>query len=80
MRSLFGMACFLVWAASSLADDWPQWMGPKRDGVWRDTGILDAFPSEGPKINWRVPIGGGYAGPAVAAGKEIGRASCRERV
>lgn len=47
------------------ADDWPQWMGPQRDGVWRETGIVDKFPSGGPPVRWRVKIGGGYAGPAV---------------
>jgi outer membrane protein assembly factor BamB len=51
------------------ADDWPQWMGPQRDGVWRETGILKAFPTEGPKVRWRVPIGAGYTGPAVAGGR-----------
>ena len=50
-------------------DDWPQWLGPQRDGVWRETGILDKFPKGGPKVRWRVPTGGGYAGPAVANGK-----------
>jgi outer membrane protein assembly factor BamB len=47
------------------ADDWPQWMGPQRDGVWRETGIVDNFPAGGPPVRWRVKIGGGYAGPAV---------------
>jgi len=47
------------------ADDWPQWLGPKRDAVWRETGILDKFSAGGPKVRWRTPIGGGYAGPAV---------------
>jgi len=47
------------------ADDWPQWMGPERDGVWRETGIVDTFPKDGPPVRWRVKIGGGYAGPAV---------------
>ncbi|MFQ3593648.1 MAG: PQQ-binding-like beta-propeller repeat protein, partial [Gemmataceae bacterium] len=51
-----------------LADDWPQWLGPQRDGVWREKGILTKFPKSGPKQLWRVPIGGGYAGPAVADG------------
>ena len=32
------------------ADDWPQWMGPKRDNVWREDGILDTFPAGGAKI------------------------------
>jgi outer membrane protein assembly factor BamB len=56
-------------AVSAAADDWPQWMGPKRDGVWRETGIVDAFPAGGPPVRWRVKIGGGYAGPAVAEGR-----------
>src|SRR5437868_2710130 len=47
------------------AADWPQWMGPNRDGVWPETGIVDQFPPGGPKELWRVPIGGGFAGPAV---------------
>jgi outer membrane protein assembly factor BamB len=50
-------------------DDWPQWLGPQRDGVWRETGILEKFPKGGPTVKWRVPIGSGYAGPAVAGGR-----------
>lgn len=52
-------------------DDWPQWMGPKRDNVWREEGLLDEFPEGGPKVVWRVPVAGGYAGPAVADGKLV---------
>lgn len=55
--------------ASAVADDWPQWMGPQRDNVWRETGILQKFPEGGPRILWRTPIAGGYAGPAVAGGR-----------
>jgi outer membrane protein assembly factor BamB len=51
------------------ADDWPQWLGPKRDGVWRENGIVDKFPQGGPKKVWNVKVGAGYAGPAVANGK-----------
>src|SRR5262249_44903637 len=54
---------------SARADDWPQWLGPQRDGVWRETGILDKFPEKGPKSLWRTPIGAGYSGPAVAGGR-----------
>ena len=56
-------------AGPSAADDWPQWMGPKRDNVWREDGILDKFPAGGPKVVWRVPVHGGYAGPAVSGGR-----------
>jgi outer membrane protein assembly factor BamB len=58
-----------AWLASVRADDWPQWLGPQRDGVWRESGILKEFPSGGPKMRWRTEIGAGYAGPAVAGGK-----------
>ena len=51
------------------ADDWPQWLGPQRDSVWRETGIVDTFPADGPPVRWRAKIGGGYTGPAVAKGK-----------
>lgn len=51
------------------ADDWPQWMGPKRDNVWRESGILNKFPEGGPKVLWRTSIAGGYSGPAVARGR-----------
>jgi outer membrane protein assembly factor BamB len=49
------------------ADDWPQWLGPQRDSVWHEMGIVEKFPPQGPPIGWRTPIGRGYAGPAVAA-------------
>ena len=51
------------------ADDWPHWMGPKRDNVWRETGVLDTFPKDVLKPLWKVPVAGGYAGPAVADGR-----------
>src|SRR4051794_22844210 len=67
-------AAFAVFAALALppvapADDWPQWLGPERDGIWREQGILAKFPQGGPKVLWRTPIGGGYAGPAISGGK-----------
>ena len=48
------------------ADNWPQWMGPHRDNVWREDGLVEKFPEGGPRVVWRVPVAGGYAGPAVA--------------
>jgi outer membrane protein assembly factor BamB len=59
----------LLSAAAARADDWPQWLGPQRDGVWRETGIIERFTEEGPKVRWRTPIGAGYSGPAVAGGR-----------
>lgn len=62
----------MVMFASSVcasADDWSGWMGDRRDGVYRETGIIDEIPQEGLSIHWRTPIGPGYAGPAVADGR-----------
>lgn len=54
---------------AALADDWPQYLGPQRDGVLRETGIREKFPAAGPPVLWRHKCGMGYAGPAVTQGK-----------
>jgi outer membrane protein assembly factor BamB len=59
----------LVLAVPVRAADWPQWLGVNREGVWRETGLVEKFPKGGPKVLWRVPIGSGYSGPAVVDGK-----------
>ncbi len=51
------------------ADDWPQWRGDERRGVWHEDGVLDRFPEDGLRFVWRAPIGPGYGGPAVADGR-----------
>ncbi|HEV3204381.1 MAG TPA: PQQ-binding-like beta-propeller repeat protein [Gemmataceae bacterium] len=51
------------------AEDWPGWLGAKRDGIWRETGLLEKFPPGGPKVVWRATIANGYSGPAVADGR-----------
>ncbi len=70
MRML--MAAFVIGvvllSSTVHADDWPQWMGSQRDGVWRESGIVEKMPSQ-PKYRWRTKIGAGYAGPAIAHGK-----------
>jgi outer membrane protein assembly factor BamB len=53
----------------AFGDDWPQWMGSQRDGVWRETGILKKLPKDGLKPEWRCELAQGYSGPAVADGK-----------
>jgi outer membrane protein assembly factor BamB len=57
-------------ASQSRADDWPQWGGPQRDLVWRETGIVKTLPTKEllPRI-WSTPIAEGYCGPAVADGR-----------
>lgn len=67
-RSFFLFAMILATTPASAAD-WPQWMGPNRDDVWAETGIIERFPEGGVKLLWRKAINGGFAGPAVASGK-----------
>ena len=69
MRRICLTALAIGCAAGLLADDWPQWLGPQRDSVWRETGIVSSFPAGGPPVLWRAEIGSGYSGPAVAQGR-----------
>jgi len=59
----------LLVATCLLAEDWPEWRGKGRTGVWTETGIIDKFPAEGLKAAWRTPVRAGFAGPAVANGR-----------
>src|SRR6185369_13176207 len=59
----------ILFPTLAIADDWPQWMGPRRDNVWREEGLLEKFPPGGPRIVWRIATAGGYSGPAVAQGR-----------
>jgi outer membrane protein assembly factor BamB len=61
--------CTLLISGSLQAADWPQWLGPDRDSVYRETGILKTMPEDGLKVLWRAPVELGYSGPAVADGK-----------
>jgi outer membrane protein assembly factor BamB len=50
----------------ALADDWPQWRGPERNGISGETGLLKEWPAEGPPVRWRSKeVGSGYSTPSV---------------
>ncbi|HKV06928.1 MAG TPA: PQQ-binding-like beta-propeller repeat protein [Thermoanaerobaculia bacterium] len=59
--------CLLAGAA--LAADWPQFRGPNRDGVSRETGLLKSWPAGGPKVLWKAPAGEGFSHVVVAGGR-----------
>jgi outer membrane protein assembly factor BamB len=64
----------LVAAAVTLpaaAVDWPQFLGPDRNGVSTGPPLADSWPAAGPRIVWRKPVGAGFAGPVVAGGRVI---------
>lgn len=63
------LVCVLLLCGNLSAEDWPQWMGPNRDGVWNEPDVLKDFQTGAPKVVWRKPIHGGYAGPAVVGSR-----------
>ena len=69
IRTFVSLTISLLTVTAASADDWPGWMGARRDGVYRESGIIDHVPTDGLPVKWRRPIHGGYAGPAVADGR-----------
>ena len=62
-----------MFAAEKKQFDWPQWQGPTRDAISRETGLLSSWPKGGPKLLWKtMGLGGGYSGSSVAAGRIYG--------
>jgi hypothetical protein len=80
------VAMTLVLPATLRADDWPQWRGPQRDGVWSETGLLKSFPAAGLKVRWRAAAGWGFSSPVVAQGRvyladsELKKPQAKERL
>ena len=75
MRRSYGIPAALTallvmtFFSTARTDDWPQWLGPRRDSIWREPGLATAIPAAGLPVKWRVPVAGGYSGPAVADGR-----------
>lgn len=66
MSAVFGAPAPSVPAGGQ---DWPQWRGAKRDGIWRENGIVEKFDGPTIPLKWSVPVGAGYGSPTVAAGR-----------
>jgi len=55
---------------AQVGSDWPQWRGPNRDGISKETGLLKQWPKEGPPLVWKTKgAGGGYSSFAIANGR-----------
>lgn len=68
MKNTLKLATILVAlsATAVAAADWPWLYGPRRDHTSEQKGLLRAWPQEGPKVLWTVPMGAGFGGPAVS--------------
>jgi outer membrane protein assembly factor BamB len=69
MISVTALVAVYAISGRGFGEDWPQWRGPGRDGVWRERGIVAKFRGPELKAKWRVPISSGYCGPTVAGGR-----------
>jgi outer membrane protein assembly factor BamB len=69
-RSLPALVLALV-VAPVFAADWPQFLGPSRNGHSTETGLARSFPKKGPPVVWEREVGEGYSGPVVAGGRLI---------
>ena len=70
IKRLFLAAAILTGSLTGIyADDWPQWRGPNRDAVSKETGLLESWPAEGPQLKWKTErLGEGYASVVVSNG------------
>jgi outer membrane protein assembly factor BamB len=51
--------------------DWPQFLGPARNGTYTGPPLATSWPAGGPRVVWRKQVGAGFAGPVVASGRLI---------
>lgn len=70
-NKLFIVAAFFltVFINSIYAQDWPQFLGPNRNSISDQKGILRSWPETGPEVLWTAHVGIGYGGPIVKEGK-----------
>jgi outer membrane protein assembly factor BamB len=73
MKSVWVLVLLLSMASVSFAQsnaNWPQWRGPNRDGISKETGLLKQWPAEGPPLAWKAAgAGRGYSSFSLANGR-----------
>lgn len=71
LRSTLLLSLALALTPTVRGADWPQLLGPARDGHSAETGLNWNWPKDGPKVLWKLDAGSGWAGPVVAAGRLV---------
>ena len=69
MKHLVGAIALGLLAGSTAFADWPQFLGPTRNGVSTEQPIIAEIPERGAPVRWRIEVGDGYSGPIVAGSK-----------
>ncbi len=62
------VAITLGLVATATSADVAAYRGPQNNGVYEETGLLKAWPTDGPKLLWKQPLKSGYSGPSVVGG------------
>ena len=65
------VSCWLLASVRAPAEDWPQILGPRRDGTYRGGDLAEGWAAEGPPVVWKKSVGHGFSGPAVTRGRLI---------
>jgi len=58
-----------LWPLHASAEDWPQFLGPRRNGTCLETNIASSWPADGPRTAWQRKVGAGFSGPVVKGSK-----------
>lgn len=61
--SLLAATLMVSFTSAGLAENWPQWRGPRGDGISTETGLAEKWPEGGPKKVWTAEVGVGYSSP-----------------
>jgi len=70
-RPAFAFIAAIILSAASHASDWPQFLGPTRNGVSGESNLVEHWPNDGPPVIWKKAVGHGFSGPVVANGQLI---------
>jgi len=66
---LFAIGSGIPASAQDAGGEWPQYLGPQRNGLSPETGLVERWPEGGPKVLWRVPGGVGMSGLSISRGR-----------
>jgi outer membrane protein assembly factor BamB len=68
--AIVALLCLAGQVMAQANANWPQWRGPNRDGISKETGLLKQWPAEGPPLTWKATgAGRGYSSFSISNGK-----------
>ena len=70
LLAIVALLCLVGQVMAQATASWPQWRGPNRDGISKETGLLKQWPADGPPLVWKATgAGGGYSSFSISNGK-----------